>query len=81
MAQFYQQQQNMMQSQFMPMGNSPYNLGMQNLGQGPNAGDLQPNQQNVQSSMQAKSIATMQLAFSSLEKSGDGSTFLANNIL
>ena len=48
MAQFYQQQQNMMQSQFMPnmgpIGNSVYNLGMQPLGQGPNAADLQPNQ-------------------------------------
>ena len=31
-------QQNMMQSQFMSMGNS-YNLGVQNIGQGQSAGD------------------------------------------
>ena len=48
---------------------------------GPNAGDLQPAQQSSQSSMQAKSIATMQLAFTGVEKAADGSAFVANYIL
>lgn len=72
-------QQNMMQPQFMSMGNS-YNLGMQNIGQGQNAGEPQQNQSS-QSSMQAKSIATMQLAFGAVEKPADGPAFVGNYVL